>query len=429
MLQLLINGPPGAGKSSLAERLCENYNLEHIATGTILRDNIVNHTKLGLIASNCIRRKELVPDAVVIEMVAETVLECTHNGKSGWILDGFPRTAEQCIGMCQKQIVPSLVFVLELDESECIKRITGRMFDSVTKKIYHERYHIPSGLDVKKRLSRRKDDALEMILPRMEAYRTHGESINLQYSVVASRIDAKEDMDSVYQRVCRLIKQSQGNRNKSDNQIEEDIQLDPKFMWKKTAVELQFSDKDSKGMSPICNSICSSKNINSERLEDEPASLKSDANEAVTSLEQAVKRVQMAKKDIADRDGQLITRFKMMLEDGFNVKKHGRRGRPHVRTVYTDLDYSRVFWQNPKEKRTESGSYLKRPTIDQSLALCDVIRVERGQETNVLKRSGKKECSHLYISLVTEKRSLDLEFENEELAIFVAKGFKTLLSL
>nr|CCA26425.1 adenylate kinase putative [Albugo laibachii Nc14] len=429
MLQVFINGPPGAGKSSLAERLCENYNLAHIATGTLLRDNIVKNTKVGSEASNCIRRKELIPDAVVIDMVADAVSQCAKIGKEGWILDGFPRTAEQCTAMRNKQIVPSLVIILELEESECIKRITGRMFDTVTKRIYHEKYHIPSSLDVSKRLCRRKDDALERILPRMEAYRVHGASISEKCALEAFRMDAKEDLETVFRSACHLIKQSQCNTENSDNQMEELQRSNSKSKRTQNPTEHHSTDNPLHLISSESNSFVSSNNINTQRLENECVSLKSEANQAVTSLVEAVQRVQTAKKESADREIQWIAPFKVMLEDGFNVKKHGRRGRPHIRTVYTDLDHSRVFWQNSSEKRTENGSYLKRPTIDQSLALCEVLRVVRGQETNVLKRSGKKELSHLYVSLITEKRSLDLEFETEEMAIFVANGFRTLLAL
>ncbi len=132
MLNLVLFGPPGAGKGTQAVNLKEKYGLIHLSTGDILRSEIQNNTDLGLLAKSYMDKGELVPDEVVIDMIEN----CLHENKSakGFIFDGFPRTTEQA------QALDNLLqnhnteidhmLSLEVDDEELVARIIKRGRDS-----------------------------------------------------------------------------------------------------------------------------------------------------------------------------------------------------------------------------------------------------------------------------------------------------------
>jgi len=99
MLNIVLFGPPGAGKGTQSKMLIEKFNLIHLSTGDILRNEIKNTTSLGLQAKELMDHGKLVPDDVVINMI-KSILEKNLNS-NGFIFDGFPRTKEQAISLDQ----------------------------------------------------------------------------------------------------------------------------------------------------------------------------------------------------------------------------------------------------------------------------------------------------------------------------------------
>lgn len=93
MLRTVLLGPPGAGKGTQAVRIVEKYNVPHISTGDIFRENIKNGTELGKKAQEYMNKGELVPDDLVIDLATSRLLE--DDCKNGFLLDGFPRTVYQ----------------------------------------------------------------------------------------------------------------------------------------------------------------------------------------------------------------------------------------------------------------------------------------------------------------------------------------------
>jgi len=128
MLNLIIFGPPGAGKGTQSERLLEQYSLQHISTGDLLRAERAAGTDLGNQANEYIAKGELVPDAVVIGMVKNFML--AHGEAKGFIFDGFPRTTPQAEALdamladFNTQI--GIVLGLEVNEDELVKRLLLR---------------------------------------------------------------------------------------------------------------------------------------------------------------------------------------------------------------------------------------------------------------------------------------------------------------
>ena len=128
MLNLVLFGPPGAGKGTQATRLVEKYHLVHLSTGDIFRSNIKEGTDLGLLAKSYIDKGALVPDEVTIGML-EAEVNSNSNAK-GFIFDGFPRTSAQAEALdaflSSKDTEVSSMLALEVDENELITRLLER---------------------------------------------------------------------------------------------------------------------------------------------------------------------------------------------------------------------------------------------------------------------------------------------------------------
>ena len=128
MLNLVLFGPPGAGKGTQAQRLVEKYHLVHLSTGDIFRSNIKEGTDLGQLAKSYIDKGALVPDEVTIGML-EAEVNSNSNAK-GFIFDGFPRTSAQAEALdtflSSKGTAVSSMLALEVDENELITRLLER---------------------------------------------------------------------------------------------------------------------------------------------------------------------------------------------------------------------------------------------------------------------------------------------------------------
>ena len=128
MLNLVLFGPPGAGKGTQAARLVEKYHLVHLSTGDIFRSNIKEGTDLGQLAKSYIDKGALVPDEVTIGML-EAEVKSNSNAK-GFIFDGFPRTSAQAQALdaflSSKDTEVSSMLALEVDENELITRLLER---------------------------------------------------------------------------------------------------------------------------------------------------------------------------------------------------------------------------------------------------------------------------------------------------------------
>ena len=130
MLNIVIFGAPGSGKGTQSDKLIEHYNLFHISTGDVLRDNIRRGTELGKIAKGYIDQGQLVPDELIIDILAQVLDENKENASEGVIFDGFPRTIPQAEALEQlladRGTKIDAVVGLEVPEDELIKRILLR---------------------------------------------------------------------------------------------------------------------------------------------------------------------------------------------------------------------------------------------------------------------------------------------------------------
>ena len=175
-MNVVLLGPPGAGKGTQAERVAKSCGVPHVSTGDMLRDSVAKGTELGKLAKGYMERGELVPDDVIIGIVKERLLE--PDAEKGFILDGFPRTLAQAIALESElsSLGRTIDFVvnIEVSDEEVVRRISGRRICRSCGKPYHVEFNPPKVEGVCDvcggQLYRRADDEPEAVRKRLEVY-------------------------------------------------------------------------------------------------------------------------------------------------------------------------------------------------------------------------------------------------------------------
>jgi adenylate kinase len=173
-LNLILLGPPGAGKGTQASRLRDDFGLPYIGTGDLLREHKSNGTELGEKAKEYMAKGELVPDDLVIEMILEKIEE---EGDDGFLLDGFPRSVPQADALAEalerkgRRLTAALL--IEAPDDVVVERISGRRVCS-NGHVYHVKYDPPKHDEVcdqdGKPLSQREDDREDAVRARLAVY-------------------------------------------------------------------------------------------------------------------------------------------------------------------------------------------------------------------------------------------------------------------
>jgi adenylate kinase len=186
-LNLVLLGPPGSGKGTQGERLQEDFRLPYYATGDILRAAVREQTELGRTAREYMERGDLVPDEVIIGVIAERIE--SPEAEDGFILDGFPRTTPQAEALDReledlgRELTAALL--IDVPEDEVVRRLGGRRTCEEAGHVFHVEFNPPEregvcDIDGSKLLIR-DDDKPEVIRHRLEQYREKTEPLVAYY--------------------------------------------------------------------------------------------------------------------------------------------------------------------------------------------------------------------------------------------------------
>jgi adenylate kinase len=212
-LNLILFGPPGAGKGTQAERLRGDFQLPFISTGDMLRSNVKDETALGKQAKAYMDAGDLVPDELIVAMAGERLQN--EDAEDGFILDGFPRTLDQAAAL-DRQLSElgrrvTAVLLIDVPDDEVIRRLSGRRVCVKSGHNYHVEFDPPKHEGVcdqdGSRLIQRDDDKPEVIENRLRVYHEQTEPLVAYYDEqgLLRRIDGTRPAAEVHDHVRAVI--------------------------------------------------------------------------------------------------------------------------------------------------------------------------------------------------------------------------------
>lgn len=212
-MKIVFMGPPGAGKGTQAEKIIENYQIPHISTGDMFRKAIKDQTELGMEAKRYMDQGALVPDHVTIGIVKDRLSE--SDCKSGFLLDGFPRTVDQAKAL--DEILTSLdskidyVINIDVDLDILKERLTGRRICRSCGATYHMVFNPPTVAGTCDKcggeLYQRKDDNEETVGNRLDVYVSQTKPLLDYYSLAGNlvNINGQQSIDLVFAEIQDVL--------------------------------------------------------------------------------------------------------------------------------------------------------------------------------------------------------------------------------
>lgn len=187
-MKIILLGPPGAGKGTQAESICQRYDIPHISTGNMLREAIDAGTKLGIEAKSLMDAGILVSDEVIVGLVEERI--SSPDCSMGFLFDGFPRTIPQAEALVQRGIAIDAVVEIDVPDDDIINRMSGRRMHPASGRNYHIIFNPPKveGKDdtTGEDLIQREDDKPDTVRDRLKVYQDQTSPLIEFYSSLSS---------------------------------------------------------------------------------------------------------------------------------------------------------------------------------------------------------------------------------------------------
>jgi adenylate kinase len=212
-MNVILFGPPGAGKGTQGELLAERHGLRRLSTGDLLRDAVREGTPLGQEARRYMDAGELVPDGVILGLIRDTL---AGSGAQGFLFDGFPRTIPQAqeldrlLGELGRPL--HAVLVLEVPDEALVERLAGRRWCTGCGRVYNVHSDPPSREGICDacggELIQRDDDRVDTVRRRLEVYREQTEPVLGYYRTTATPVkvvDGDRPVDTVQSELARLV--------------------------------------------------------------------------------------------------------------------------------------------------------------------------------------------------------------------------------
>lgn len=216
-MKVILLGPPGAGKGTQAEFITRHYGIPQISTGDMLRAAVSAGSELGRKAKDIMARGELVPDDLIIALVAERIAE--PDCDNGFLFDGFPRTIPQAEALLDAGVAIDYVVEIYVADEEIVARLSGRRVHEASGRIYHIEHNPPKtpGIDdiSGDTLVQREDDQEATVRNRLQVYHRQTEPLvnfyrrmaasNPHESVTCCRVDGLGPLEVVQQRIVEAL--------------------------------------------------------------------------------------------------------------------------------------------------------------------------------------------------------------------------------
>jgi adenylate kinase len=208
-MKLILVGCPGAGKGTQAKKLSKHYDIAHISTGDLLRDQIARGTELGKKVSKIMEEGGLVSDDIVSAMLAERIK--ADDCKNGYILDGYPRNLAQAEGLEVITGPLDKVVCIEVEDGIIVDRMTGRRSCPKCNAMFHTKYNPPKVEGVcdvcGEKLIQRKDDNEETVVNRLKIYHDTTAPLIDFYGKkgILATVNGVGDIDEIFAEVCKAL--------------------------------------------------------------------------------------------------------------------------------------------------------------------------------------------------------------------------------
>lgn len=215
-MRVILLGPPGAGKGTQAQFICNELGIPQISTGNMLRSAIEAGNEIGLQAKAVMDAGKLVSDDIIIALVKDRITQ--PDCSKGFLFDGFPRTIPQAEAVTAAEITIDHVINIDVDDEEVVKRLSGRWIHLSSGRTYHTIYHPPKVLgkdDVTgEDLVQRDDDKESTVRSRLSVYHQQTKPLidyyqrlsHKTYKPIYTRIDGAQDVNSVKQALLNILK-------------------------------------------------------------------------------------------------------------------------------------------------------------------------------------------------------------------------------